>query len=122
MSTEPLNQSASERPALTIYTKPNCVACEMTKRQLTKAGVEYAVIDLSERPDVVEQLRAEGLLSAPVVETPDGERTAGFRPDRIRAIVAMAQAPASSAPTATLAETPRPSHAAAPQAQRMTRQ
>lgn len=93
MSTEPLSPSASERPALTIYTKPDCMACEMTQRQLTKAGVEYAVIDLSQCPDIVDQLRAEGLLSAPVVETPDGQRTAGFRPDRIRAIVAMTQAP-----------------------------
>ena len=46
----------------------------------------YEVVDLSERPDLVEQLRSEGLLQAPILD--DGtSRSAGFRPDRIRAIV-----------------------------------
>lgn len=94
---------------ITIYTKPNCPACKLTEKALTKAGVGFEVIDLSQRPDIVEQLRSEGLLAAPVLEGPDGARTSGFRPDRIKALVAMVapDAPGQAA-TPPLHDQPRP--------------
>lgn len=96
MSENPWLTGQTSTPAeqITIYTKPDCPACRLTQRALSKAGVEFAVVDLSQRPDIVEQLRSEGLLAAPVLEGPDGARTSGFRPDRIKALVAMV-APAS---------------------------
>lgn len=91
---------------ITIYTTPHCMGCEMTRRQLDKAGVDYQVVDLSTRPDLVDQFRHEGLTSAPIVESPDGERTAGFRPDRIKAMVSAATSPApAAAPAPPTAET-----------------
>lgn len=75
-----------DTPTLTIYTTPNCPSCHLTRQALDRAGLTYEVIDLSERPDLVEQMRSEGLLQAPILD--DGtSRSAGFRPDRIRAIV-----------------------------------
>lgn len=75
-----------DTPMLTIYTISNCPSCRLTRQALDRAGLTYEVIDLSGRPDLVEQLRSEGLLQAPVID--DGtSRSAGFRPDRIRAIV-----------------------------------
>lgn len=75
-----------DAPMLTIYTTPNCPSCHLTRQALDRAGITYEVIDLSERPDLVEQMRSEGLLQAPILD--DGtSRSAGFRPDRIRAIV-----------------------------------
>lgn len=75
-----------DAPMLTIYTTPNCPSCRLTRQALDRAGLTYEVIDLSGRPDLVEQLRSEGLLQAPILD--DGtSRSAGFRPDRIRAIV-----------------------------------
>lgn len=71
---------------LTIYTTPNCPSCRLTRQALDRAGITYEVIDLSGRPDLVEQMRSEGLLQALILD--DGtSRSAGFRPDRIRAIV-----------------------------------
>ena len=65
---------------------PNCPSCHLTREALDRAGLTDEVVDLSERPDLVEQLRSEGLLQAPILD--DGtSRSAGFRPDRIRAIV-----------------------------------
>ncbi|CED91305.1 glutaredoxin domain-containing protein [Actinomyces succiniciruminis] len=96
---------AADAP-ITIYTTPHCMGCEMTRRQLDKAGVDYQVIDLTTRPDLVAQFRGEGLTSAPIVESPDGERTAGFRPDRIKAMVSAATSPTpAAAPTPPTAET-----------------
>lgn len=83
------SQAQAEAPELTLYTTPNCPGCKMTRRQLDKAGVAYEAVDLSSRPDLVEQFRAEGLRQAPIIEM-DGQRTAGFNPDRIKAIVAAA--------------------------------
>lgn len=75
-----------DTPTLTIYTTPNCPSCRLTRQALDRAGLTYEVVDLSGRPDLVEQMRSEGLLQAPILD--DGtSRSAGFRPDRIRAIV-----------------------------------
>ena len=96
------SQVQAEAPELTVYTTPNCPGCKMTRRQLDKAGVAYEAVDLSGRPDLVEQFRAEGLRQAPIIETSDGQRTAGFNPSRIKAIVAAAtpqQAPGTSGPS-----------------------
>ncbi|VEI18425.1 Glutaredoxin-like protein nrdH [Actinomyces viscosus] len=86
----PQVRERAETAMLTVYTTPSCMGCEMTRRQLDKAGVAYEAVDLSGRPDLVEQFRAEGLRQAPIIETPDGQRTAGFDPARIKAIVAAA--------------------------------
>lgn len=78
------------RPDLTIYTTPGCMGCEMTRREADRAGLSYETIDLSNRPDLAAELRQQGLTRAPVIESADGQRMAGFRPDRIRAMVAAA--------------------------------
>jgi len=77
---------------------------------LDKAGAAYQEVDLTTRPDLVEQFRAEGLRSAPVVEFGD-ERIAGFNPAKIRAIAAQAMSP--TPPTA-----PAPTGASQPPASR----
>ena len=86
------SQVQAEAPELTVYTTPNCPGCKMTRRELDKAGAAYQEVDLTTRPDLVEQFRAEGLRSAPVVEFGD-ERIAGFNPAKIRAIAAQAMSP-----------------------------
>lgn len=74
---------------ITIYTTPHCPGCALTQRKLDKAGITYNAIDLSKRPDLVEQFKNEGLLSAPIIETQTG-RSSGFNPQRIREIIALA--------------------------------
>ena len=104
--------SQDQVPELTVYTKPDCPGCKMTKRELDKAGAHYTEIDLTTRPDLVEQFRAEGLRSAPVVEL-GAERVAGFNVAKIRAIAAQAMSPTpptAPAPTgASQQPAPRPS-------------
>lgn len=75
-----------DAPTLTIYTTPNCPSCHLTRQALDRAGLTDEVVDLSERLDLVGQMRSEGLLQAPILD--DGtSRSAGFRPARIRAVV-----------------------------------
>lgn len=104
--------SQAQAPELTVYTKPDCPGCKMTKRELDKAGATYTEVDLTTRPDLVEQFRAEGLRSAPVVEL-GAERVAGFNVVKIRAIAAQAMSP--TPPTA-----PAPTGASQPPAPRLS--
>lgn len=67
---------------VTVYTKPRCVQCNATYRALDKNGIAYSSIDLSENPDLLDQLKEEGHLGAPVVKSPIGD-WAGFQPDKI---------------------------------------
>ena len=115
------SQTRDDAPELTVYTKPDCPGCKMTKRELDKAGATYQEVDLTTRPDLVEAFTAEGLRSAPVVELGE-QRIAGFDPAKIRAIAAQAMSPTppttASAPTEESSPSRRP---APPQEQAQVR-
>lgn len=71
----------------TVYTKPQCVQCDMTKRMLDKLGVEYHTIDIIENPAALDMLTRMGYRAAPVVITDEGS-WAGFQPDKIAELAA----------------------------------
>ena len=52
---------------VTVFTKPHCPQCDATKRQLTKLGVPFETVDLTQNPSTLEQLQAAGFQQAPVV-------------------------------------------------------
>lgn len=107
------SQTRDEVPELTVYTKPDCPGCTMTKRELDKAGATYQEVDLTTRPDLVEEFTAEGLRSAPVVELGE-QRIAGFDPAKIRAIAAQAMSPTPPTTAAAPTEGSSPSRRPAP--------
>lgn len=72
----------------TVYTKPNCVQCDMTKRLMDKIGISYTTVDIVENPEELDKLIAMGYRAAPVVMTEEGESWAGFQPDKITALAA----------------------------------
>lgn len=67
----------------TVYTKNNCVQCDMTKRLMDKMGIQYDTINISEDPDALNKLIELGYKAAPVVMTDSGDSWAGFQPDKI---------------------------------------
>lgn len=71
---------------VTVYTNPQCVQCDMTKRQFDKLGVVYSVVDLASVPDKVEEFKALGFMSAPIVTT-DIKVWSGFKPAKIQSLV-----------------------------------
>lgn len=78
---------ASERPVtVRVYTKPSCIQCDMTKRELTRLGVEFEEDSILE-PGNLAAAKAMGLMSAPVVVAGDDE-WAGFNPGKIKALAA----------------------------------
>jgi glutaredoxin-like protein NrdH len=71
----------------TVYTKPNCVQCDATKRMMDKLGVSYNTVDIVENPAELDRLIEMGYRAAPVVVT-DNDSWSGFHPDKITALAA----------------------------------
>lgn len=71
----------------TIYTKPACVQCDMTKRYMDKNGIAYDTVDITENPEALEMILGLGFSSAPVVISDKGS-WAGFQPDKINLLAA----------------------------------
>ena len=68
-----------------IYTKPNCVQCDMTKKLLDKNGVDYTTVDITKDQDAYDEVVNMGFLAAPVVISGE-DSWAGFQPDKINSI------------------------------------
>jgi glutaredoxin-like protein NrdH len=88
---------------ITVWTLPNCVQCQQTKKQFDSMGIRYEEKSLDSDPFKADFFRAKGLLTAPIVET-DVKLWAGFRLDKIRSLAAHLKslgetaAPAETAP------------------------
>ena len=74
--------------SVTVYTLPSCVQCDNTKRVLTKTGVEFSTVDLSEDETAYEMVKALGYQAAPVVIAGD-DHWSGFRPDKLSSLAAI---------------------------------
>ena len=72
---------------VTVYTKPNCVQCEATKRHLNKNGIQYDTVDITQDISAYDKLIDLGYRAAPVVIT-DGDSWAGYNPDKIDSLKA----------------------------------
>ena len=62
---------------VTVYTKPQCVQCNMT----------YTKVDITEDAQALEMVKSLGYMQAPVVIAGD-EHWSGFQPDKINALAA----------------------------------
>ena len=70
---------------VTVYSKPSCVQCTATYRELDKLGYDYTVVDISQDADARDFVMSLGHLQAPVVVA-GGENWSGYRPERIKAL------------------------------------
>lgn len=80
--------------SITLLSKPQCVQCDATKRWLKKhSAPAIEEINIMEHPDLIEEYKSKGLMSAPVVLIRDAmgdiiDFWAGYRPDRLKAHLA----------------------------------
>jgi glutaredoxin-like protein NrdH len=70
---------------VTIWTTPNCVQCQMTKKEMDKHGIIYEVKDLTTEPKKLAEFQALGFTSAPIVTT-DIKIWSGFRLSKIKGL------------------------------------
>ena len=69
-----------------VYSKPNCVRCEMAKRYLQDKGVKFEEIDVFQDAEALAMLRDAGYSEMPVVEV-NGEFHTGFQPNILAKVV-----------------------------------
>lgn len=67
---------------ITIYTKPNCMQCEQTKKFLDRSNVSYKTVDISQDSEAYSLVTEMGFQSAPVVVT-DIDKWAGFKVEKL---------------------------------------
>lgn len=67
-----------------VYSLPQCVQCDASKRKLDDLDAEYTVVDMSKDAAARELIAGLGFLQAPVVITDSGETWSGYRPDLLK--------------------------------------
>ena len=71
---------------VTVYSNPNCTACEQTKRFLTVKGIEFESKMIADSPEVFDLIEEKGYAAAPVVVVGD-DSWSGFRLDKLNTLV-----------------------------------
>ncbi|AXQ65177.1 glutaredoxin [Gordonia phage Schmidt] len=75
-----------------VFTKPGCVQCRMTFREMDRLGIEYVPIQVADEdgePIQPQYSRAQrfALTAMPIVDAGGGNVWGGFKPERIRELV-----------------------------------
>lgn len=71
---------------ITVYTTPNCVQCNATKRWLAKANIPFETVDLSTDDEAMKMVQEMGHTIAPVVIT-DVDNWSGFRISKLETLI-----------------------------------
>jgi glutaredoxin-like protein NrdH len=69
-----------------VYSNPNCIQCEQTKRFLTVKGIEFESRMIQDSPEVFLLIDENGYTSAPVVVA-GTDSWSGFRLDKLNTLV-----------------------------------
>ena len=64
-----------------VYSKPNCMQCEFTKRWLHENSIPYTVYDVTKNERYVNRVIQLGYQNLPVVYVDKKRHWFGFRPD-----------------------------------------
>lgn len=79
-------------PTVTVLSRPGCMPCRATHRDLTRRGIGYESIDAEQAPEAIDTARALGHSELPVVIVTgdDGieQSWSGYRPSRIENLAA----------------------------------
>ena len=73
---------------ITVYTKPSCVQCDMTKKFLDNSGISYSVEDITnpKNKEQLERFLKDGYMAAPIVVT-DKKTWSGYQIDNLKELV-----------------------------------
>lgn len=56
---------------VTVYSKPSCIQCEMTKMYLDQNKIKYKTVDVFETKGVLEKIKSYGFKGMPAVVLDD---------------------------------------------------
>ena len=67
---------------VTVYSKPNCMQCNFTKKYLKERNIAFKEIDVTQDEDALNKIKEMGYQAVPVVVTKD-DHWYGFRPEKL---------------------------------------
>lgn len=70
---------------ITVYSNPNCVQCENTKRFLNQKGLEFESKMIQDSPEIMPLIKEKGYRTAPVVVT-DDDSWSGFNLEKLNGL------------------------------------
>lgn len=53
---------------VTLYTQPTCAPCRVVEARLTKAGIPFTKIDVTQERAIADRLQSAGFNGTPVLE------------------------------------------------------
>lgn len=77
----------------TLYTKPGCVQCTALARSMTRAGIEFDIVDISEDQDAFDLVVGLGFRQVPVVIADGIDPFSGFNPAKVEELAQVSAAP-----------------------------
>jgi len=70
-----------EKSSVIVYSKPNCMQCQFTKKYLENKGIPFEEKDVEQNAEAIDEVKKMGFSSLPVVIAEGIEAFNGFRPD-----------------------------------------
>ncbi|SFH65160.1 glutaredoxin-like protein NrdH [Pisciglobus halotolerans] len=67
--------------SVVVYSKPNCMQCNFTKKYLDDKGIAYESKDIMASQEALEEVQELGFSSVPVILAEGLDAFNGFRPD-----------------------------------------
>ena len=72
---------------ITLYSKPHCMQCNFTKQFFEDNQVPFVIKDVFESEEALEEVKALGFQSLPVIVAEGIEPFFGFRPDILETLI-----------------------------------
>ena len=66
-----------------VYSKPNCMQCDFTKKHLDRMGLEYQSVDVTTDHQALDKVQQMGFHGLPVVVADGMAPFVGYRPDEL---------------------------------------
>ncbi|GEK92016.1 glutaredoxin-like protein NrdH [Alkalibacterium kapii] len=73
--------------SVTVYSKPDCMQCQFTKKYLESKGIPFKEKDVNRDVNAIDEVKKLGFSSLPVVLAEGIEAFNGFRPDMLNRLV-----------------------------------
>lgn len=67
---------------VTVYSKPDCMQCNFTKKWLKERNIPYTELNVEEDEEALSTIKEMGYQAVPVIVT-ETENWYGFQPDKL---------------------------------------